>query len=102
MFEGTGEVTAMSPLERETVKVTVDSMLGVDTLLGDVEVLDIEKIPLANGSDKGTGEPLLAFRGGVEGEVDGDQVGLVGVQIFGAGSRGDERWSLAFVSRAYR
>ena len=72
----------MSPLERETVKVTVDSMLAVDTLLGDVEVLDVDEIPLANGGDEGTGELLLAICGGVEGEVDGDQVNLVGGSNF--------------------
>ena len=67
----------MSLLEWEILKVTADSILAVDTLLGDGEVLDMEKIPLANGCDEGTGELLLTFRGEVEGEIDGDQVGLV-------------------------
>ena len=68
-------------LEWEIVKVTADSELVVDTLLGDVEVLDIEETLLANGSDKGTSELLLALRGRVEGEVDGDQVGPVKVGL---------------------
>ena len=67
----------MGLLEREIIKVTADSILAVDTLLGNVEVLDVDEIPLANGSDEGTGELLLAICGGVEGEVDGDQVNLV-------------------------
>ena len=72
----------MGLLEREIIKVTADSILAVDTLLGDVEVLDVDEIPLANGSDGGTGELLLAICGGVEGEVDGDQVNLVGGSNF--------------------
>ena len=68
-------------LEWEIVKVTADSELVVDALLGDVEVLDIEETLLANGSDKGTSELLLALRGRVEGEVDGDQVGPVKVGL---------------------
>ena len=72
----------MGLLEREIIKVTADSILAVDTLLGNVEVLDVDEIPLANGSDEGTGELLLAICGGVEGEVDGDQVNLVGGSNF--------------------
>ena len=68
-------------LEWEIVKVTADSELVVDALLGDVEVLDIEETLLANGGDKGTSELLLALRGRVEGEVDGDQVGPVKVGL---------------------
>ena len=68
-------------LEWEIVKVTADSELVVDALLGDVEVLDIEETLLANSGDKGTSELLLALRGRVEGEVDGDQVGPVKVGL---------------------
>ena len=62
----------LSLLKREIIKVTTNRKLAVDTLLGDVEVLDVDEVPLANGSDEGTGELLLAFWGGVEGEVDGN------------------------------
>ena len=68
-------------LEWEIVKVTADSILAVDTFLGDVEVLDVEEPLLANGSNEGVGELLLAFRGGVEGEVDGDQIGPIEVGL---------------------
>ena len=68
-------------LEWEIVKVTADSELVVDALLGDVEVLYIEETLLANSGDKGTSELLLALRGRVEGEVDGDQVGPVKVGL---------------------
>ena len=76
-------------LESEIVKVTSDGKLAIDTLLGDVEVLDVEKAFLAHGSDEGTGELLLALRGGVEGEVDGDQVSpvKVGLKARGFGIR---------------
>ena len=72
MFEGTGKAATMGLLEREIIKVTTDSIPAVDTLLGDVEVFDVDEIPLANGGDEGTGELLLAFWGGVEGKVDGN------------------------------
>lgn len=68
-------------LEWEIVKVTADGELAVYALLGDVEVLDVEETLLANGGDEGVGELLLALRGGVEGEVDGDQVGPVKVGL---------------------
>ena len=68
-------------LEWEIVKVTADSILAVDTFLGDVEVLDVEEPLLANGSNEGVGEHLLAFRGGVEGEVDCDQIGPIEVGL---------------------
>ena len=38
-----------------------------------LKFFDVEEPLLANGGDEGAGELLLAFRGGVEGEVDGDQ-----------------------------
>ena len=72
----------MGLLEQEIINVTTDCILAVDTLPRDVEVLDVDEIPLANGSDEGTGELLLAIWGGVEGEVDGDQVNLVGGSNF--------------------
>lgn len=53
--------------EWEIVKVTTDSKLAIDTLLGDVEVLDAEEALLANGGDEGACELLLALRCGVEG-----------------------------------
>ena len=68
-------------LEWEIVKVTADSELVVDALLGDVEVLYIEETLLANSGDKSTSELLLALRGRVEGEVNGDQVGPVKVGL---------------------
>jgi len=68
-------------LEREVVQVTTDRKLVVDTLLRDVEVLDVEEAFLANGGDEGTSEFLLAFWGRVEGEIDGDQVGPVKVGL---------------------
>ena len=46
MFEGTGKATTIVLLEREIIKVTADSILAVDTLLGDVEVLDVDETPL--------------------------------------------------------
>jgi len=52
-------------LEWEIVKVTTDSKLAVDTLLRDVEVLDVEEAPLSNGGDEGMGELLLALQGRV-------------------------------------
>ena len=61
-------------LEWEIVKVATDSKLTVDTLLRDIEVLDVEEPLLANGGDEGASEFFLAFRGGVEREVDGGQV----------------------------
>ena len=75
----------MGLLEQEIINVTTDGILAVDTLLGDVEVLDVDEIPLANGGDEGTGELLLAFWDGVEGEADGDQVNLVGGSNFQGG-----------------
>jgi len=38
-------------LERKIIKVTTDRKLAVDTLPGDVEVLDVEEALLANGGD---------------------------------------------------
>ena len=68
-------------LEWEIVKVTADSILAVDAFLGDVEILDVEEPLLTNGSNEGVGELLLAFRGGVEGEVDCDQIGPIEVGL---------------------
>jgi hypothetical protein len=67
--------------EWEIVKVTTDGKLAVYTFLGDVEVLDVEEALLADGSDEGTGELLLALRGGAQREVDCDQVGPVKVGL---------------------
>ena len=64
-------------LEWETIEVTTNRELAVDTLLGDVEILDVEEALLANSGDEGAGKLLPTFRSGVEGEVDGDQVGPV-------------------------
>ena len=50
--------------EWEIIKVTADSKLAVDTLLRDIEVLDVEETFLANSGDEGAGKLLLAFRGG--------------------------------------
>ena len=78
VFEGTGEATAIDPLEREIVKVVADSILAVDVFLGDVEVLDVRETLLVNCGDEGTGKLLLVICGGVEVEV-GD-AGNHGVQ----------------------
>ena len=83
------EITLVKPLdgellflfEWEIIEGATDSKLAVDVLLGDVEVLDVEEALLANGSDEGACELLLALRCGVEGEVDGDQVGPVKVGL---------------------
>ena len=91
-------------LEWEIVKVTADGELAVYALLGDVEVLDIEETLLANGGDEGASELLPAFWSGVEGEVDGDQVGPVKVSLcrgLRTGSGEDEREWLTFVSWTY-
>ena len=64
-----------------SVKVAADSILAVDTLLGDVEVLDVEETLLVNGGDEGAGELLLASRDGVEGKVDGDQIGPIEIGL---------------------
>ena len=89
-------------LEWEIVKVTADGELAVYVLLGDVEVLDIEETLLANGGDEGAGKFLPALRGGVEGEVDGDQVGPVKIGLQPRGFRvrscENERGLLTFVS----
>ena len=90
-------------LEREIIKVTTNRKLMVDTLLGDVEILEVEEALLANGGDEGAGKLLPAFRGGVEGEVDGDQVGPVKIglrpRVFRVRSCENERGtSLTFVS----
>ena len=68
-------------IEWEIVKVATDSKLTVDTLLGDIEVLDVEEALLANGSGEGAGELLLAFRSRVEGDINGDQISPVEVSL---------------------
>ena len=92
----------LSLLKREIIKVTTNRKLAVDTLLGDVEVLDVEEALLANGGDEGAGKFLPALRGGVEGEVDGDQVGPVKIGLQPRGFRvrscENERGLLTFVS----
>jgi len=92
-------------LEWEMVKFMSDCKLAIDMFLGDVEVFDVEKTSLVNGGDEGVGELLLAYRGGVEGEVDGDQVGPVEVGLkvkgFGIGFCESERGLLTFVSWTY-
>ena len=77
-------------LEWEIVKVATDSKLTVDTLLRDIEVLDVEEPLLSNGGDEGAGEFFLAFRSGVEREVDGGQVCPVKVGLC-VGVRGKTR-----------
>ena len=74
-------------LEWEIIKVTTNRKLAVDTLLGDVEILEVEEAFLANGGDEDTGELLPTFRSGVEGEVDGDQVGPVKIGLQPRGFR---------------
>ena len=70
-------------LEWEIVKVTADSELVVDALLGDVEVLDVKEAFLANGGDEDASELLPACWGREKGEIDGDQVGPVKVSLRG-------------------
>ena len=79
-------------LEWETIEVTTNRELAVDTLLGDVEILDVEEALLANSGDEGAGELLPALRSGIEGEVDGDQVGPVKIGLL---SRRDSAYGLA-------